>query len=309
MTKNKKFSDLKYTADGKLRAIVPFKSFKALWFNTGTQCNLKCQNCYIESSPTNDRLVYITKQDVIPFLNEIKENNWPITKIGFTGGEPFINPNIIDILNHCLQEGFEVLVLTNAYKVLKRIENFLIDLKNQYAEKLQLRISLDHYSQDIHEKERGKGTFLPTINTIKWLVDNNFNISIAGRSLVKKENIQTAKEEYQNLFYQYKINFDMNEENSVIFPEMDENIEATEITTDCWKILNVKPQDQMCASERMIVKRKGEIKPRVQACTLLAYQDQFTMGYTLKESMKPTYLNHPFCAQFCVLGGASCSAT
>ena len=64
----------------------------------------------------------------------------------------------------------------------------------------------------------------------------------------------------------------------------------------------------MCASSRMVVKRKGEAGPRVAACTLLPYQSGFDMGATLLEASRNVQLNHPHCARFCVLGGASCSA-
>jgi len=46
----------------------------------------------------------------------------------------------------------------------------------------------------------------------------------------------------------------------------------------------------------------------VLACTLLAYDRAFEMGATLAEAEGDVALNHPHCAKFCVLGGASCSA-
>jgi len=63
----------------------------------------------------------------------------------------------------------------------------------------------------------------------------------------------------------------------------------------------------MCAHERMVVKRKGATHPVVLPCTLIAYDKDFELGITLEESFQRVYLNHPYCAQFCVLGGASCS--
>jgi hypothetical protein len=57
----------------------------------------------------------------------------------------------------------------------------------------------------------------------------------------------------------------------------------------------------------MVVKRKGEQRPVVQACTLLAYEKEFEMGNTLLEASRSVQLNHPHCAKFCVLGGGSCS--
>jgi hypothetical protein len=57
----------------------------------------------------------------------------------------------------------------------------------------------------------------------------------------------------------------------------------------------------------MVVKRRGEAAPRVVACTLLPYDDRFSLGATLAGAENTVMLNHPHCAKFCVLGGASCS--
>ena len=93
----------------------------------------------------------------------------------------------------------------------------------------------------------------------------------------------------------------------VLFPEMDVNVDVPEITEACWGILHKSPDDVMCASSRMIVKRKGEARPSVVACTLLPYDKQFELGHSLVDAKKEVALNHPHCAKFCVLGGASCS--
>ena len=122
-----KFQDPFKTLKGEERASVDMGKLKTLWFNTGTLCNLECQNCYIESSPKNDRLLYLTKDDVLPYIEEIKENSLPVELIGITGGEPFLNPNIINIIETILRAGHKALVLTNAYKV--RFETIPTDKK------------------------------------------------------------------------------------------------------------------------------------------------------------------------------------
>src|SRR5690606_29649716 len=94
----------------------------------------------------------------------------------------------------------------------------------------------------------------------------------------------------------------------VLFPEMDEQVDVPEITTACWGILNLSPDTVMCASSRMVVKRRGAARPAVLACTLLPYSPEFELGETLEQAERPVALNHPHCAKFCVLGGASCSA-
>ncbi len=299
-----KFNNKTLTAKKEPRAFVSLKSLKTLWFNTGTQCNLACGNCYIESSPQNDRLIYLTQNDITPFLAELTPDT---DLIAFTGGEPFINPNMISLLESSLETGRDVLVLTNAFNILKRHHNSLLSLKESYHHKLHLRISLDHHTKIVHEKERGVNTFDKTLVEIKWLFDNGFNISIAGRSL-SEESIADSKQQYSVLLIKNNVNINLHEK-LVIFPEMISGEDVPEITTACWDILSKSPDDQMCASERMIVRRKGSEAAVVLPCTLLAYDREFELGDTLESSEKDVYLNHEFCAKFCVLGGASCSST
>jgi hypothetical protein len=94
----------------------------------------------------------------------------------------------------------------------------------------------------------------------------------------------------------------------VLFPEMDRSRDVPEITTRCWEILGKSPDQMMCASSRMIIRRKGAAEPAVVTCTLLPYDHQFELGSSLAAAPTTIRLNHPFCAQFCVLGGASCTA-
>lgn len=98
MKYTKKFQEMKVTAKGEERASVKLRSLDTLWFNTGTLCNLECKNCYIESSPKNDRLSYLSVEDVDQYLIEIKEQNLGTRLIGLTGGEPFLNPSIMAII-------------------------------------------------------------------------------------------------------------------------------------------------------------------------------------------------------------------
>ena len=61
-THHGKFRDPDWTASGERRAQVPLQALRTLWINTGSLCNIECRNCYIESSPENDRLVYMNSR-------------------------------------------------------------------------------------------------------------------------------------------------------------------------------------------------------------------------------------------------------
>src|SRR5579864_8851445 len=116
-----KFRDPFLTANGEPRARVALRALDTLWFNTGTLCNLTCRNCYIESSPRNDRLAYLTRGEVLGYLEEIARDGLTTRLIGFTGGEPFMNPDIIGMLDDVLSRGLDALVLTNAMAPMRKL--------------------------------------------------------------------------------------------------------------------------------------------------------------------------------------------
>jgi hypothetical protein len=298
-----KFRDPLLTARGERRASVALTGLDTLWINTGTLCNLACRTCYIESSPRNDALVYISLAEAEAYLDEAQALG--TREIGFTGGEPFMNPDMIGMIDSALRRGFEVLVLTNAMRPMRRFEAPLLALR---SDRLTMRVSLDHYSQAVHEAERGPGTWNKAIAGCRWLSNQGFRLAIAGRQL-PGEDLGQARARYAALFAAEGLKVDAGDPASlVLFPEMDAAADVPEISEACWGILGKSPQAIMCASSRMVVKRKGEPRPVVAACTLIPYDPGFTLGETLAEASRPVALNHPHCARFCVLGGASCSA-
>lgn len=305
-----KFSDPDITAKGERRASVSFRSLETLWINTGTLCNIECAHCYIHSSPTEDRLSYITAAEVARFLDEIGREKLGTREIGFTGGEPFMNPDLIAMAADALGRGHEVLILTNAMQPMMRPapRAGLLRLKEAHGARLRLRVSLDHYTDELHDRERGPGSFARTMAGLRFLAREGFALSVAGRT-IHGEDEATERAGFAALFAREKIPVEANDPGAlVLFPEMDEKADVPEITTACWGILHVDPATVMCATSRMVVKRKGDASPRVVACTLIPDDPQFDLGETLAESFRPVKLNHRHCAKFCVLGGGSCSA-
>ena len=304
-----KFRDPQRTLNGSARASVAMRALETLWFNTGTLCNIACAQCYIESSPVNDALAYLRRDEVIAFLDEIRNAGLPVAEIGFTGGEPFMNPDILEMLEGCLDRGFRVLVLTNAMQPMRRprILQGLNRLRAAHGGRLCLRVSLDHYTKELHEKERGPHTWGAAMAGLNVLSVNGFSVNIAGR-LCWGEDAAATRAGYARLFAEMGFPVDAGDPAQlVLFPEMDAGADVPEITTACWDILNKRPGDVMCASSRMVIKRKGAARPVVAACTLLPHDPRFEMGETLAAACAPVTLNHPHCAKFCVLGGASCS--
>lgn len=313
-----KFSDPLKTADGQDRAFVRLKALETLWINTGTLCNITCTNCYINSSPTNDDLVYFKLADAVALFDEIRELDLSTTEIGFTGGEPFMNPQILEMAEQALKRGFRVLILTNAMQPMqrKKTASGLLKLNEQYGDRLVLRVSLDHYTKSLHEAERGPHSWDKVLDGLNWLTRHNFRLAIAGRTCWG-ETDDSERAGYASLIARHGWAVDsQNHGELILFPEMDERVDVPEITTACWGILNKVPEDVMCATSRMVVRRKGADAPVILPCTLIAEEKEFEMGQTLKQAGQTdggnfkngaVRLNHPHCAKFCVLGGGSCS--
>jgi hypothetical protein len=198
-----------------------------------------------------------------------------------------------------------------------RVRSGLLALRDNFRDRLTLRVSLDHYTKERHEEERGSATFDKTIEGIDWLSWAGFKLALAGRTCWG-ESGENARKGYAALIEARNWPVDAHDPASlVLFPEMDAREELPEITESCWGILGKDPTQVMCASSRMVVKRKGADRPVVLPCTLLPYDPAFEMGASLSEAARAdggmfahgaVKLCHPYCAEFCVLGGGSCSA-
>ena len=246
----------------------------------------------------NDALAYLGLAEAEAYLEEALALG--TREIGFTGGEPFMNREIVAMIEAALGRGFEVLVLTNAMRPMRRFEARLLDIPPAVRGRLTFRVSLDHHARAAHEAERGAGTWEQALAGLEWLAANGFPVAVAGRRLAGEEE---AREGYARLFAELGIV----PRHLVLFPAMDAEADVPEISEACWSILGVSPASPMCATSRMVVKAKGAAAPHVVACTLLPYDPHFALGSSLAGAARPVPLNHPHCARFCVLGGASCS--
>jgi uncharacterized Fe-S cluster-containing radical SAM superfamily protein len=303
-----KFRDPLITAKGEPRAHITLHALQTLWVNTGTLCNITCTNCYIESSPRNDALAYIAADEVRGYLDEACRMSPSLHTVGFTGGEPFLNRDLPAILSDVLARRLTALVLTNAMKPMRNHAASLLRLRAQYGDRLVLRVSLDHHAAPLHDLERGAGTFDQSVAGLAWLAREGFTVHVAGRAGFGAEDEPERRAGYAALFAEHGIPIDAGDPVAlVLFPEMDATRDVAEITEACWDILKFDPRSLMCASARMVVKRRGAATPSVVACTLLPYDPRFDLGTTLAEASRKVSLNHPHCARFCVLGGAACS--
>ena len=143
-----------------------------LWFQvSGTRCNLTCDHCFISCSPHNGNFGFLSRE-------KIKQHLLESVKIGvkgyyFTGGEPFLHPEMTDILIDTLEFG-PATVLTNA-TVFK--DKWLRRLRTAYDRSrysLEFRVSIDGFSSETNDPIRGEGTFERAICGVARLVAQGF---------------------------------------------------------------------------------------------------------------------------------------
>jgi predicted phosphodiesterase len=279
-----------------LAPLVALDRLQTLWVNTGTLCNLACTQCFMESTPTNDSLSYMPKDAFEALLRDVPDT---LREIGFTGGEPFMNPDILPMLEATLASGKTALVLTNAMRPMQRHQAALGRLLDSHPGRLAIRVSLDHHEPSRHDALRGGDSFRASLAGLNFLAACGAKISVASRT-PWGETEAAMRAGFACLFAAEDLPLDaQNPNHLILFPEMDTASPAEKITRSA--LASLPPEKPlMCATSRMAVLRKGTTKPQIAPCTLLP-------GRTLSRLDAPIRLDHPHCAQFCVYGAASCA--
>jgi len=151
---------------------VELKSLDELWFQVaGTLCNLECTHCFISCSPKNDKFGYLSLETVERMLHESKE--WGVREYYFTGGEPFLNREILPILERTLEFG-PATVLTNGTVLKPEWLGRLRDAEHASVYSLEFRVSIDGPTPELNDPIRGPGTFERAMQGVGLLVAHGF---------------------------------------------------------------------------------------------------------------------------------------
>lgn len=293
---------LHFTAAGEPRGYIEPHALREVWFHTGTACNLACPFCLEGSKPGDGRLGRITLAEAKPFIDEAVALG--VEQLSFTGGEPFIVKDFVNILRYASQ--FKpCLVLTNGTApVLKRLREIAV-LREQ-PRPIAFRISIDYPDRHRHDAGRGAGAFEQSWAALTKLHALGFKVSIA-RQMEKGENAAAVAEAYAGLLREHGL---PTTTTLVGFPDFllpgaQPNVPA--ITEHCMTTHQSADtrREFMCAFSKMIVKKDGRL--RVYACTLVDDDPDYDLGGTLVESLpKRIMLRHHRCYS-CFAYGSSCS--
>lgn len=140
-----------------MTASVSLRHLDNLWFQvTGTLCNLACTHCFNESGPKVRTFEFLSIETVEREL--LAAQAVGVKEVFFTGGEPFLHPNLVGLLERSLQVA-PTTVLTNGTILGQRTVDTLAHLVDASRYSLEIRVSLDGYTREANDALRGQGVF------------------------------------------------------------------------------------------------------------------------------------------------------
>jgi AdoMet-dependent heme synthase len=281
---------------------VCLENLDNLWFQiTGTLCNLTCTHCFISCSPANHNFEFLSYQRVLELLDE--STRLGVKEYYFTGGEPFMHPQMLDILQATLRIG-PATVLSNGTLFRAKTVERLKEIRDGSIYSLELRVSIDGPDAASNDRIRGEGSFDRAMAGVKAIVDGGFLPIITMA--------QTWDDAQSDVVYQRMrqvlIDLGYTRPRVKLLPSLKIGAEALRsrgyrdderVTVDMMKDFDAG--SLICANSR-IVTDQG-----VHVCPILIEQPDSVLSQNLAESTRRDYaLRHQACYT-CWLSGAICS--
>jgi len=279
---------------------VRLRSLDTLWFQVaGTLCNLACNHCLVSSSPTNRTHEMLSLEAIRHYLEEAA--GLGVKEYYFTGGEPFLNPEMERILEETLRYG-PATVLTNGLLLkpdrcerLKRLAE-----RSEYS--LDLRVSLDGYDAQTNDPIRGQGTFERILKGVGNLVRAGLNPVITVTEACREVGTDEGKRRFFKLLEELGIDRPRLKILPVfhIGAEVEragayegwQRLAAGDAVDDGWDHLQ-------CSSCRMVTAQG------VWVCPILVNEPSGRMGCRIADTLGSYPLAHQACWT-CHVQGATC---
>jgi MoaA/NifB/PqqE/SkfB family radical SAM enzyme len=272
-----------------------------LWFQVGgTRCNLTCRHCFIRCSPHNDSFRFLTLAEVQQRLQESAALG--VKEYYFTGGEPFLNPDLVAILCETLRYG-PATVLTNATLLPADGLDRLRAAERQSLYSLEFRVSIDGFSPETNDPIRGRGTFERALGGVSLLVERGFlPIVTAARSWPPEREREVVAHFIQAL-----------QAAGYARPRL-KILPTLQIGAEIDRGGGYRPDERVTAamladydSSQLVCHHSRCVSDRgVHVCPILIEEPDSLLGQSLAESLRPYAIRHGACYT-CYQHGAICS--
>ncbi len=280
---------------------VPLFDLDELWFQvSGTLCNLECTHCFISCSPKNDSFGFLTLEDVEQQLRESVRHG--VKEYYFTGGEPFLNRELVPILERTLEFG-PATVLTNGTVLKSEWLHRLRAAEERSVYGLEFRVSIDGPTPEWNDPIRGPQTFERAMRGVAMLVEHDF-LPIITMTRIWEDH---QDEEILERFRQVLASHGYHRPRLKILPRLKLGAEQQRtcgysdqerVTVDLMQDYDIS---QLICSHSRVVTSKG-----IAVCPILLEQPGALLGKTLSESLDPFPLRYGACWT-CYQYGAICT--
>jgi molybdenum cofactor biosynthesis enzyme MoaA len=277
---------------------VPLLALDTIWFQVaGTVCNIACTHCFISCSPKNHSHEMMTLAEVEGRLAEARELG--VRDYYFTGGEPFMNRDMLAILRATLRQG-PATVLTNGMLLRKDVCRQLREMIDESEYSLDLRVSLDGFDRESHDAIRGAGVWDRVMIGLRNLAEAGINPVITVTEAA--EGVGTA--EGRARFLEIIRSFGFTKPRLKVLPLFRIGAEETRSRAYAdWERIETLPEGDaevlQCSSSRMITS-KG-----VYVCPILIETPEARMGEHIADTLRPFPLRYGAC-HTCWVEGVSC---
>jgi molybdenum cofactor biosynthesis enzyme MoaA len=279
---------------------APLVSLDTLWFQVaGTLCNIECRHCFISSSPTNRLHELMTLDQVRRSLREAAALG--VREYYFTGGEPFLNRELLEMLEETLRQG-PATVLTNGLLITEAVARRLRALADGSEYSLDLRVSIDGWDAATNDPIRGAGTFDRIMAGVARLAEAGINPVLTVTEACEG----AASREGRARFLAFLREAGLRQPRLKVMPLLRLGAEETRTRAyEAWESLagrTLTPPEAealQCSSARMVTARG------VYVCPILVASPEARMAASLAGALRPFELSHRACYT-CHVEGLSC---
>jgi len=273
-------------------AAVELRHLDNLWIQvSGTRCNIECRHCFNNSGPGPRETTFglMTLEAVTRAIAAAAARG--VREIYFTGGEPFLHAQLLEMVA-CALTVAPTTVLTNGMLISDRIADTLAELAIAARYSLEVRVSLDGYTEPMNDAIRGPGVFRLALAGA---------VRLARRSLLPIITVVRTWDDADELavlagFTRMLRDAGCDRPRIKILPALPLGRELTRIAglqrDECVTTAMLDGFDRdllMCSNSRLVTDRG------VWVCPLLVEQPDARLGTTLDDAWSSYELRHQAC--------------
>jgi sulfatase maturation enzyme AslB (radical SAM superfamily) len=278
---------------------VPFKWMDTLWVQvTGTLCNIACRHCFISCGPKATQIPMMSVEEVQRVLHQGRDVG--MRHVYFTGGEPFLHPDIQTLVDLALEVA-ALTVVTNGILLDRSMVGWLTERFERSRNSLDVRVSLDGMTAAQNDPVRGRGTFQSIVDALRLL--GEAGLSPVVTVVEHEEGLEGS--DARSAFLDFVAGLGIRQPRVKFLPLL--RIGREERRTHSY-LAGLGEEPLLPAVESSLLCATGRCATAhgVYTCPILVEESAARLGASVADTMRPIRLGWTAC-QTCVLDGLRCN--